>query len=106
MIMWIASYPKSGNTWVRALLTNYILKKTKNVLDDISNIKKFPKKEMFEKIVDKKFSEKDKLELFKYFIPAQKKINQNNVLSFPGKLSEAEREIEAIIFAAAEPKNT
>ena len=32
-----------------------------------------------------------------------KKINQNNVLSFPGKLSETEREIEAIIFAAAEP---
>ena len=29
MIMWIASYPKSGNTWVRALLTNYILKKKK-----------------------------------------------------------------------------
>ena len=79
--MWIASYPKSGNTWIRALLTNYILKKTKNVLDDISNIKKFPKKEMFEGIVDKKFPEKDKLELFKYFIPAQKKINQNNKLN-------------------------
>jgi len=81
MIIWIASYPKSGNTWIRALLTNYILKKTKNVLDDISNIKKFPKKEMFEGIVDKKLSEKDKLELFKYFIPAQKKINQNNKLN-------------------------
>ena len=68
MIIWIASYPKSGNTWIRALLTNYILKKTKNVLDDISNIKKFPKKEMFEGIVDKKFPEKDKLDLFKYFM--------------------------------------
>ncbi len=24
MITWLASYPKSGNTWVRALLTNYL----------------------------------------------------------------------------------
>ena len=36
---------------------------------------------MFEGILDKKFSEKDRLELFKYFIPAQKKINQNNKLN-------------------------
>ncbi len=24
-IVWLASYPKSGNTWVRAFLHNYIL---------------------------------------------------------------------------------
>lgn len=23
-IIWLASYPKSGNTWMRALLTNYL----------------------------------------------------------------------------------
>ena len=81
MIIWIASYPKSGNTWVRALLTNYLSKKTTNVLNDILNIKKFPREEIFEGIVDKKLLEKDKLELYKYFIPAQKKINQNNKLN-------------------------
>ena len=26
-IIWIASYPKSGNTWIRILLTQYLLKK-------------------------------------------------------------------------------
>ena len=31
------------------------------------------------------------------------KLNKNNILNFPGKISEVEREIEAIIFAAAEP---
>ncbi|MFL2887197.1 MAG: SMC-Scp complex subunit ScpB [Candidatus Pelagibacter sp.] len=31
------------------------------------------------------------------------KIKKNNVVSFPGKITEAEREVEAIIFAAAEP---
>ena len=30
MIIWIASYPKSGNTWVRSFLTNYLNKNTSN----------------------------------------------------------------------------
>ena len=81
MIIWLASYPKSGNTWVRALLTNYLSKKKTNVLNDILNIKKFPREEIFEGIVDKKLIEKDHFELFKYFIPAQKKINENNKLN-------------------------
>ena len=24
MILWVASYPKSGNTWVRSLITTYL----------------------------------------------------------------------------------
>ena len=31
------------------------------------------------------------------------KLKKNNVVTFPGKISDAEREIEAIVFAAAEP---
>ena len=31
------------------------------------------------------------------------KLKKSNIVTFPGKLSEAEREVEAIIFAAAEP---
>ena len=31
------------------------------------------------------------------------KIKKNNVVNFPGKITDAEREVEAIIFAAAEP---
>ena len=31
------------------------------------------------------------------------KLKKNNIVTFPGKISEAEREIEAIVFAAAEP---
>ena len=31
------------------------------------------------------------------------KIKKNNIVKFPSKLTEVEREIEAIIFAAAEP---
>ena len=81
MILWLASYPKSGNTWVRAFLSNYFLKKTTNILDNIYNIENFPREKMFEGIVDKKLIEKDQFELFKYFIAAQKKINENNKLN-------------------------
>ena len=36
----------------------------------------------------------------------KKKLNKkNNIIDFPSKLSQIEREVEAIIFAAAEPLN-
>ena len=31
------------------------------------------------------------------------KLNKNNILNFPDKVSDIEREVEAIVFAAAEP---
>ena len=44
MIIWIASYPKSGNTWIRAMLSAYFYSNKGNfsfVLLD--KIKEFPK---------------------------------------------------------------
>ena len=32
-----------------------------------------------------------------------KKISKNNIVTFPSKLKEGEREVEALVFAAAEP---
>jgi len=81
MIIWLASYPKSGNTWVRALLTNYLSKNKTNIFNDIEKIKKFPEKGLFNGIVTEEILKKDNLELFKYFIEAQEKINQNNKLN-------------------------
>ena len=41
-IVWIASYPKSGNTWMRYLLGNYFFNHDNNFnVDIISNLKKF-----------------------------------------------------------------
>jgi len=82
MIIWIASYPKSGNTWVRAFLANYFSKKTTGVFDKTYGINGFPREKFFEGIVDKELIKKNPFELFKYFIPAQKKINENNKLHF------------------------
>ena len=35
MIIWLASYPKSGNTWVRAFLTSLLFK---NNFSDLSKL--------------------------------------------------------------------
>ena len=41
-IVWIASYPKSGNTWMRYLLGNYFFNQNNNFnVDIIANLKKF-----------------------------------------------------------------
>ena len=82
MIMWLASYPKSGNTWVRALLTNYLYNENykENAFSKLDMIKSFPQKYAFKGIVDELELEKNYMVLFKYFIEAQKKINQDKNL--------------------------
>jgi hypothetical protein len=44
MIIWIASYPKSGNTWVRSFLSNYLSNQSKFNFGLLSKITKFPNK--------------------------------------------------------------
>ena len=43
MIIWIASYPKSGNTWVRSFLSSYIYTKGRKFsFSDLDQIRAFP----------------------------------------------------------------
>ena len=51
MILWIASYPKSGNTWIRSLLCSYYFTEDGIFTDDavLKNIGQFPEKKHFEK---------------------------------------------------------
>ena len=73
MIIWIASYPKSGNTWVRSFLTNYLNKNTSNFnFNMLNEIKRFPRKELYDqlKIDTNKFSE-----IIKNWINMQEFIN-------------------------------
>ena len=43
MIIWIASYPKSGNTWIRSFLSSYIYTKGKKFnFSDLKQIRAFP----------------------------------------------------------------
>ena len=53
MIIWIASYPKSGNTWLRSLLTSYYFSEDgKFDFGLLKNIKQFPSKDFFSKRVE------------------------------------------------------
>jgi len=51
MIIWLASYPKSGNTWLRSFLTNYINKHTSNFdFTLLKQIKRFPRQELYDQL--------------------------------------------------------
>ena len=58
MIVWLASYPKSGNTWIRLLITHYF-SADKNLFENIKKIKSFPKKSQFDEIINDFSSNKE-----------------------------------------------
>ena len=51
MIFWIASYPKSGNTWLRLLISNYLGSNDLNLFNNLKYIQRFPDKKFFEAII-------------------------------------------------------
>ena len=77
MIIWIASYPKSGNTWVKSLLSAYLYSKdgTFNNFDLLKKIEQFPSKRYFEFFL-KDFNNIKKVS--NYWIAAQERINLIN----------------------------
>ena len=51
MIIWIASYPKSGNTWVRSFLSDYLNKnKTDFNFSILKKVNRFPRKELYDNL--------------------------------------------------------
>ena len=81
MILWIASYPKSGNTWLRLLISNYLWPENIDLFDNIKNIPSFPQKKFFEGIIQHEDLKKNDMEIFKHFIGAQEKLNLNSELN-------------------------
>ena len=74
MIIWLASYPKSGNTWVRIFLS-YMLSNEKTMNINRTKIYQFPRRLNFEGI-SKNID--DGNEFVKNCIHAQSKINLDN----------------------------
>ena len=80
MFVWLASYPKSGNTLVRSLLASYFFSKDGIFnFDLIKNIKQFPHAPLFESLG---FDIKNEKELIKNYIKVQESINQKNSTQF------------------------
>ena len=76
MIIWIASYPKSGNTWLRSLLSSYLYTNDGTFnFDLLKKIQQFPSEPYF------RFFLKDFQDIKKvsnYWIAAQDRINLLN----------------------------
>ncbi len=77
MIIWIASYPKSGNTYIRSFLSAYYFSKDGTFnFDLLKNIKQFPNTEFFDTNI------KDLDEASSNWAYAQKKIKDQNKIKF------------------------
>ena len=113
MIIWCASYPKSGNTWVRAIITSLIYSD-----DGIFNFNllrklgQFPRRDHFKELTDN-FT--DLKNLSKYWIRAQEKINSDGKLkifkthngnyNFFGNDFTNKKNTFAVIYIVRDPRN-
>ena len=77
MIIWLASYPKSGNTYVRAFLSAYYFSENGHFdFSQIKNINQFPHEKFFKEKVN------NMKEASKQWMPIQRKINQDKKIKF------------------------
>ena len=80
MIIWIASYPKSGNTWVRSIISSLIYSNSGNFdFDLFDKIEQFPKQKYFKNFT-KDFQNIH--EIKKYWIESQNFINLDRKIKF------------------------
>ena len=80
MIIWISSYPKSGNTWLRSLISNYFFSDDGNFsFELIKQIDSFPSSKFFRNYQDKFEKPED---TSKYWIKEQEKINLKKEVFF------------------------
>ena len=77
MIIWLASYPKSGNTYVRAFLSAYYFSENGEFdFSQISSIDQFPHEKFFKQHVN------GINEASKQWIPIQREINKDKKIRF------------------------
>ena len=77
MIIWLASYPKSGNTYVRAFLSAYYFSENGQFdFSQISNIDQFPHEKFFKQRVN------SISEASKQWITIQREINKDKKIRF------------------------
>jgi len=80
MIFWVASYPKSGNTWLRALLSSYYYSED-GAFDQklLSKIDQFPQKRYYSNF---DYDKKIVTDTSKFWLKAQEIINLDKKLKF------------------------
>ena len=113
MIIWLASYPKSGNTWVRSMIAA-LIHSNDGVFNFelLKNIQQFPEKKFFKDIINdfNNFNE-----IKQNWIVAQEKINLNNRINLfkthQGKYTVGEHNFTnnnntlGVIYVVRDPRN-
>ena len=80
MIVWLASYPKSGNTWLRSIISSLVYSKDGLFnFELLKNIPQFPTQKYFKEFTND-FTNIH--EIKKYWIAAQDKINLSDETKF------------------------
>ena len=80
MIFWIASYPKSGNTWLRTLISAYYYSKDGSYNQSLlRNIRQFPEKSHY---VSFEYNSSEITDTTRLWIKAQEKINEDKKIRF------------------------
>ena len=80
MIIWVASYPKSGNTWVRSIISSLVY--TEDGIFDFPSIKKidqYPQRRFLEYFTQ---DYNNIHEIKKHWITSQERINLDNKIKF------------------------
>ena len=81
MIIWCASYPKSGNTWLRAIISSLLYTQDGifnfNLLDKVAQ---FPSRRQFKDFTNDYLDYLDLKKICPYWISAQEKINSDGKL--------------------------
>ena len=80
MIIWLASYPKSGNTWIRSFLASILYTPNGETnLEGIKKLQQYPLKRQFDGLIKEKF---DLNNLSKNWIKSQEIINSKKKFRF------------------------
>ena len=112
MIIWLASYPKSGSTWVRSFLTCLLFSQDNNLNINDIKIRAFPTKKDYENINE---NSENINEIIQNSLHAQSRINLDNKIKFfkthsanwrsNNDLFTDEENTDSVIYIVRDPRN-
>jgi len=110
MIIWLASYPKSGNTWVRSLLSAYYYTKNGNFnFELLKNIDVYPQPKYFDVKIDKPGEINSYWDISQEKIISKKKIKilktHNSLLELNGKNFTKPQYTLGTVYIVRDPRN-
>ena len=117
-IIWISSYPKSGNTWTRYFLSNYFFNKQKinSDFNILNKIDKFPPYKFLPQLISEDEIKESAYNISKYWTKIQLEIikekedfiflkNHNALVSVEGRNLTEQRFSLAFIYLVRDPRD-